>query len=213
MKMSQRNLGSIKVFFNSTWGVNIFTPTVSCTYHQFSLQLRPTAPPLMHLSSRLPSDVALVMCPRRLLSSRPTSLLHCSILLSAPGLCPLLDSPLSLSLSLSASCSLWTSSGKEERFLWLRDFSSPVAALWTNPNNLLISLIMNESILDECVLLYHTVEAWAVSREGKEKQAVEGNLGQRWGSKYIILQYIYSCTDSSGRQFCQNDEQMRYKLQ
>lgn len=71
----------------------------------------PSTPPLMHLSSRLPSDVARVMCPRRLLSSRPTSLFHCSILLSAPGLCPRLDSSLSLSLSLS----MCTSSGKEKK--------------------------------------------------------------------------------------------------
>ena len=101
-----------KVFLNWTWCVNIVMSIMSSTYHQFRPQLRPTATPLMHLSSRLPSDVALLMCPRRLLSSRPTSLLHCSILLSAPGLCPLLDSSLSRSFSLNASCSPWTSSGK-----------------------------------------------------------------------------------------------------
>lgn len=61
-------------------------------------------PPIMHLSSGFPSNVTLLMWPRRLLSSRPTSLLHCSMVLKAPG-GSLLDS-----LSLS-SC---TSSGGEE---------------------------------------------------------------------------------------------------
>lgn len=149
-------------FLMANWGVNIFMTfsILSWTYHQLSLQLRPPAPPLMHLSSRLPSDVALVMCPRRLLSSRPTSLLHCSILLSAPGLCPLLESSLSLSLSLS----LWTSSGNVERLLWGKDFFSPLVALWTNINNILMPLIINESSLDECILLFQTVEGRVESR-------------------------------------------------
>lgn len=111
-----------KFFMNSTSDISM--SITSWTYCHFSPQLCPPAPPLKHLSSRLPSDVALVMCPRRLVSSRPTSLLHCSILLSAPGLCPLVDSSRSLSLSLISSRNLWTSSGKEERSLWGREFLS-----------------------------------------------------------------------------------------
>lgn len=71
-----------------------------------------------HLSSRLPSDVVLLTWPRRLLSSRVTSLFHSSILRSTPGLAPLLSPSLSLSRSLSSDFSRRrrTSSGSTRSF-------------------------------------------------------------------------------------------------
>lgn len=71
-------------------------------YHQVNQRRSraPRGPRRKHLSSGLLRDAALVMCPLRLLSSCPTSLPHCSIRLSTPGLC------------LSSSLSLNTSSGK-----------------------------------------------------------------------------------------------------
>ena len=139
MKMSHRQLPSSRLRCKH------FSFELDPSSPQSAVTPPPPTPPLMHLSSRLPSDVALVMCPRRLLSSRPTSLFHCSILLSAPGLCPRLDSSLSLSLSICTS----SGQNKKER----RDYCKEETALWTNPNNLLNSLIINESSLDECIFL------------------------------------------------------------
>lgn len=69
----------------------------------------PLAPPPMHLSSWLPSDV--VLCTHRLCISCPTSCVHWPISLSAPGPCPHLCSSLSRFLSLS----LCNSSGTRQK--------------------------------------------------------------------------------------------------